>query len=111
KQVMGIQTDSTPLEEPKNPDSCNVFNIYKLVASEEQIEQMRQNYEAGGYGYGHAKQDLYELLIEKYQVERERFVHYMENREELDAALKKGAEKARTVARGVLNRVRKTLGY
>lgn len=111
KQVMGIQTDSTPLEEPKNPDSCNVFNIYKLVASEEQIKRMRQNYEAGGYGYGHAKQDLYELLVEKYQVERERFAHYMENREELDAALEKGAEKARTVARGVLNRVRETLGY
>lgn len=111
KQVMGIQTDSTPLEEPKNPDSCNVFNIYKLVASEEQIKQMRQNYEGGGYGYGHAKQDLYELLVEKYQVERERFAHYMENRDELDAALEIGAGKARKVARGVLDRVRETLGY
>ncbi|HLS29913.1 MAG TPA: tryptophan--tRNA ligase [Flavobacteriaceae bacterium] len=111
KQVMHIQTDSTPLEEPKNPDDCNVFNIYKLVASDEQIKQMRENYEAGGYGYGHAKQALYELLVEKYQVERERFAHYMKNREKLDAALEKGAEKARIVARGVLNRVRETLGY
>lgn len=111
KQVMGIQTDSTPLEEPKNPDSCNVFNIYKLIASEDQTKEMRQKYEAGGYGYGHAKQALYELLVEKYQVERERFAHYMENREELDVALEKGAEKARVVARGVLDRVREKLGY
>ena len=63
KQIMGIATDSTPLEEPKDPDTCNVFALYKIMASEEQIVKMRKNYEAGGYGYGHAKQALFELVF------------------------------------------------
>ncbi|MCC4212139.1 tryptophan--tRNA ligase [Leeuwenhoekiella parthenopeia] len=111
KQVMGIQTDSTPLEEPKNPDTCNVFNLYKVIASEAEVAQMRQNYLGGNYGYGHAKQALYELLVEKYAKEREAYSYYMNNLEEVDAALEKGAEKAREVANGVLNRVREKLGY
>ncbi|MBA80047.1 MULTISPECIES: tryptophan--tRNA ligase [unclassified Leeuwenhoekiella] len=111
KQVMGIQTDSTPLEEPKNPDTCNVFNLYKVIASEAQVAEMRQNYLAGNYGYGHAKQALYELLVEKYAKQREAYNYYMNNLEEVDAALEKGAEKAREVANGVLNRVREKLGY
>ena len=111
KQVMGIQTDSTPLEEPKNPDTCNVFNLYKVIASEAEVAQMRQNYLGGNYGYGHAKQALYELLAEKYAKEREAYSYYMNNLEEVDAALEKGAEKAREVANGVLNRVREKLGY
>ena len=111
KQVMGIQTDSTPLEEPKDPDTCNVFNLYKIIASEEQVAQMRQNYLGGNYGYGHAKQALYELLVGKYQQQREAYHYYMNNLEEIDAALEKGAEKARKVANDVLNRVRTKLGY
>jgi len=111
KQVMGIQTDSTPLEEPKNPDTCNVFNLYKVIASEAQVAEMRQNYLGGNYGYGHAKQALYELLVEKYAKQREAYNYYMNNLEEVDAALEKGAEKAREVANGVLNRVREKLGY
>ena len=111
KQVMGIQTDSTPLEEPKNPDTCNVFNLYKIIASEAETAQMRKNYLGGNYGYGHAKQALYELLVEKYAKQREAYNYYMNNLEEVDAALEKGAEKAREVANGVLNRVREKLGY
>lgn len=111
KQVMSIETDSTPLEEPKNPDTCNVFNIYKLIASAEQTQAMRQNYEAGGFGYGHAKKALYELLLEKYAEPRKRFAYYMENKQELDDALEIGAEKARKIARQTLKRVRETLGY
>lgn len=111
KQIMTIQTDSKPLEEPKNPDTCNVFNIYKLVASPEQVAKMRQNYERGGYGYGHAKKELFELLKKKYAEERERFSYFIENRDELDAALKKGAGKASKVANNVLQRVREKLGY
>ena len=111
KQVMGIQTDSTPLEEPKDPDTCNVFNLYKVIASEEQVAQMRQNYLGGNYGYGHAKQALYELLVDKYEKQREAYHYYMNNLEEIDAALEKGAEKARKVANDVLNRVRTKLGY
>ena len=111
KQVMKIETDSTPLEEPKNPDTCNLFALYKLVANEEQIAQMRANYEGGGYGYGHAKQAFYELLIEKFGKERALYNHYMENLNEIDKALAIGAEKAKKVADNVLSRVRTKVGY
>ncbi|MDG3583313.1 tryptophan--tRNA ligase [Galbibacter pacificus] len=111
KQVMGIKTDSIPLEAPKNPDTCNVFGIYKLLASEEQIAEMRKNYEEGGYGYGHAKQALYELINHKFATERERFNYYMENLTEVDEALAIGAEKAKKVANATLARVRSKIGY
>ena len=111
KQVMGIQTDSTPLEEPKNPDTDNVFALYKLMASDEQIATMRANYEGGNYGYGHAKQALYELIITKFADERTKYNHYMENLNEVDEALAIGAKKARKVASAVLNRVREKMGY
>lgn len=111
KNLMKIITDSTPMEEPKNPDICNVFNIYKLLASEEQVAQMRKNYEGGDYGYGHAKQALYELILEKYAEERERFNYYMENLDELHKKLEKGEEKAAEIATKTLGRVRKVLGY
>ena len=111
KQIMGIKTDSTPLEEPKNPDTDNVFALYKLLASEEQIAEMRANYEGGNYGYGHAKQALYELIIEEFADIRTKYNHYMENRHEIDAALSIGAEKARLVAQDVLKRVRDKVGY
>ena len=111
KQIMSIATDSTPLEDPKNPDTCNVFALYKIVGNTEQVAQMRKNYEAGNYGYGHAKQALFELLIEKYATQRERFNHYMDNLDEVDAALKVGQEKATKTANDVLKRVRVKLGY
>lgn len=111
KQVMTIETDSTPLEEPKNPDTCNVFAIYKLLATEEQTLQMRANYEGGNYGYGHAKQALFELITDKFKTEREKYRHYMENPAEVDVLLKKGAEKAAVTANTVLKRVREKLGY
>lgn len=111
KQVMSIQTDSKGLEEPKDPDTCHVFGLYKVIASAEQTAEMRKKYEAGGFGYGHAKQALFELLIEKYAKQREAYTYYMNNLDEIDAALEKGAEKARKVADEVLARVRKKLGY
>ena len=111
KQIMSIETDSTPLEDPKNPDTDNVFALYKLLASPEQIEEMRQNYLNGGYGYGHAKQALYELVLEKYADARVKFNELMEDKETLDAFLENGAFKAREVAQGVLKRVRKQLGF
>lgn len=111
KQIMKIKTDSTPLEEPKNPDTCNLFALYKLIASEDQVAEMRANYLAGNYGYGHAKQAFYELLIEKFSEERARYNYFMENKEEVDKALAIGAEKARVVAGNVLKRVREKLGY
>jgi tryptophanyl-tRNA synthetase len=111
KQIMGIQTDSTPLEEPKDPDTCHVFAIYKLLATPDQIEEMRSNYLKGGFGYGHAKQALYELILEKFATVRERYNYFMENKEEIDKALAIGAVKARKVANEVLDRTRKKLGY
>lgn len=111
KQIMGIETDSTPLEEPKNPDTCNVFNLYKILAKADQVKVMRENYLKGGYGYGHAKQALFEVIVEKYASPRERFNYYLENLNEVDAALALGAEKARKVASEVLKRVRNKVGY
>jgi len=111
KQIMGIKTDSTPLEDPKNPDTCNSFALYKLLASEEEILTMRANYQGGNYGYGHAKQALFELIIEKFAEQRTRYNYFMENLNEIDKALAKGSIKAHLVADEVLARVRKTLGY
>jgi len=111
KQVMSIQTDSTPLEDPKNPDTDNVFSIYKLLATPEQTEAMRVNYLAGNYGYGHAKQALYELILEKFATVREKYQYYMANLAEVDAALKTGSDKAAVIANDVLKRVREKLGY
>jgi len=111
KNVMAIVTDSTPLEEPKNPDTCNVFAIYKLLANEAQIKEMRANYEGGNYGYGHAKQALYELIVERYAKEREAYNYYMENLDELHAKLEKGEAKATEIANKTLEKVRKVLGF
>lgn len=111
KVVMSIVTDATPLEAPKNPDTCNVFALYKLLASTDEIAVMRENYRKGGYGYGHAKTALYELILTKFGKQRELYTYYMNNRNELDAKLQIGAEKARKIARTTLSRVREKLGY
>lgn len=111
KQVMSIETDSTPMEEPKNPDTCNVFALYKLLAPSEEIKAMRANYQGGNYGYGHAKQALYEVILEKFAAPRERYNYYMENLIEVDKALGLGAAKAMITANSVIKRVRTKLGY
>ena len=111
KQIMTIQTDSKSIESPKDTESCNVFNLYKLLASEAQVSVLKQKYEEGNFGYGHAKQELYELICKKFKSEREKFNHLIENREIIESELNKGAEKARTIAREVLQRVRQNIGY
>jgi tryptophanyl-tRNA synthetase len=111
KVIMSIVTDATPLEAPKNPDTCNVFALYKLLASKEAIEEMRANYAKGGYGYGHAKTALYELMLVKFKTQREKYNYYMNNRNELDAKLQVGADKARVIAKATLKRVREKLGF
>ncbi|MBF2707280.1 tryptophan--tRNA ligase [Flavobacterium soyangense] len=111
KQVMSIETDSTPLEAPKNPDTCNAFAIYSLLATSEQIAAMRANYLGGNYGYGHSKQALFELIVERFKTEREKYNYFMNNLSEVDSLLKTGAEKAGIVANGVLGRVRSKLGF
>jgi len=111
KQIMSIQTDSIPLEEPKDWSNCNCFAIYSLLADDNAITEMKASYENGNYGYGHAKQALYELILERFAEARERYNYYMANLNEVDAALKVGAEKASGVAKKVLNRVREKVGY
>ena len=111
KQIMSIATNSTPLEDPKDWKTCNCFAIFTLVADEQQIAKMKDDYERGGYGYGHAKQALFDLLKDKFSTERTRYNHYMNNLSEIDEALTIGAEKAKVVADTVLKRVRTRVGY
>lgn len=111
KQIMSIVSDSTPLEEPKNPDTCNVFALYKLLAENDQIIEMQENYKRGGYGFGHAKQALFELILTKFEKERIDFNRLMSNQTSIDSALQVGAKKARIVAKDVLKRIRSKVGY
>ncbi|MFY8165690.1 MAG: tryptophan--tRNA ligase [Sediminibacterium sp.] len=111
KVVMGIITDAKTLEEPKDPATCNVFKLYQLLANSEQLEQMRTNYLAGNYGYGHAKTALLQLILEKFASARNDYDRFMSDRTMLDAELKKGEDKARAIASVVLQRVRGKLGF
>ena len=110
-QIMSIVSDSTPLEEPKDPSKCATFALYKLIANESETDQMRKNYLAGNYGYGHAKQALFELILTKFAEPREKFSALMADKSQIDTALKIGAEKAKLVAEEVLKRVRTKVGY
>lgn len=110
KRILSISSDSTPLEEPKNPDACNVFNLYQLLAEPSDIQTMRSNYLAGGYGYGHAKQALFELICSKFANERIRYAYYMSNPMEVERILLEGSQRAKAVANPVLKRVRESLG-
>jgi tryptophanyl-tRNA synthetase len=112
KKVVGsIVTDSTPLEEPKDPDTCNVFKLYSLMGTEVQIKTLRENYLGGNYGYGHAKKALLELILDKFSKERIAFDSFMSNPAEIEKNLAAGEEKAKAVAMELLNRVREKLGF
>ena len=111
KQVMGIQTDSTPIDQPKDYETCNVFKLYSLIADKKSINSLKEKYTKGGFGYGHAKTELLNYILSNFSSEREKFDYYMSNKEELEAVLKIGSEKADKVAQKVLSRVREKLGY
>lgn len=111
KQIMSIETDSKALEDPKDPETCNVFALYRLLGDEAEVETMRANYLAGGYGYGHAKQALFDLIIRKFQTQREKYWYLMSHQDEIISALEQGEKRARAYAQTVLSRVRKTIGY
>ena len=111
KTIKSIISDSTLLEDPKKPDQDVTFRLYSLLATPAETAAMRQRYEAGGYGYGHAKQALYELILRRFATERERFDFYMSNLPELDAALTVGAKRAQQYGAGVLAKVRQRVGY
>jgi tryptophanyl-tRNA synthetase len=111
KQINSIVTDSLELEEPKDPDTCNAYTLYALLANDEQTAKMRDNYTAGGWGYGHTKKAILELILENFKEEREKYNYYMENTAELDKVLAEGAAKAKVIADSVLTKVREKTGY
>jgi len=111
KKVMSIVTDAKTVEEPKNADSCIVYQIFSLVAGQNEDLEMRRNLEGGNYGYGTAKQVLFEKLMSNFASEREKFNHFFNDRTVVGNELKKGAEKARDISGPVLARVRKNLGF
>ena len=111
KNIMSIVTDSTPMEEPKDPDTCNVFAIYKILGTQTQTEELRKKYLAGNYGYGHAKQELFELIIDIFSTEREKYDLLINNPSEIERLLEEGEQKAREIAKEVLGRVRNKLGF
>ncbi len=111
KNINTIVTDSTPLEEPKNPDTCTVFKLYSLIADASQTVELRNKYLAGGFGYGHAKMALFSLVLEKYASERRTFDYFMNHPQELEINLLEGEKKARIFARELLGKVRGKLGF
>ena len=106
-----IITDNTPLEEPKNPNSATVYQLYKLLASDEEAKTMSDKLKAGGYGWGHAKKELLEKVVSSFSEERAKFEHYQNNPKEVEEVLMEGAQKAKKVAKATLERVRNSLGY
>lgn len=111
KNVNSIITDSTALEDPKDPDTCTVFKLFSLIAQKEQTADLRKKYLEGNFGYGHAKKEFLQLILEKYAEERRLFDYYMSNPIALNQILETGEAKARDVAFNVLNRVREKLGF
>ena len=111
KQIMSIQTDSTSLEEPKEFQNCNVFKIFKLIADENQTNEIKNKYQSGGYGYGHAKTDLLNIILEKYKDNRSKFDYLMSNKKEIDLILSEGSKKAEIIATQVIKRVKTKLGF
>jgi len=111
KVIMAVVTDSKGLEEPKDPASDNVFALYNLIGTAAQTAELRTQYLAGNFGYGHAKTALLELILDHFKNEREAYNHYMSDRTSLKAELKKGEDKARTIGTPVLDRVRAVMGF
>lgn len=111
KNVNAIITDSTALEDPKDPDTCTVFKLYSLMATPTQTQTLRAQYLGGNFGFGHAKKELLDLLLTKFSEERAQFDFFMNHPEEIESRLLAGEEKARRIATPLLNKVREKLGF
>lgn len=111
KVIMSIITDSTPLEDPKNPDTCNVFKIYELLGSTQQIQSLRDQYLNGGFGYGHAKTALFELILDSFKTQRESYSSLIQNDALLEKELQTGEAKAQAMANDKLKQIRNAIGY
>ena len=110
KKVMRIVTDSKALEEPKDPDACPVFALYKLVASPAETAEMAEKYRAGGYGYGHAKKELARALLEYLEPMRKRRAELLNDVGEIERILLDGAKRAKAVAKTTMEEVRDAVG-
>jgi len=110
KAIMRIKTDSTPLEEPKNPETCSVFELYGLFATPDRVEDLAARYRAGGMGYGHAKQELFEVMEAHFAEPRDRFQHYLAHPEVINDILSDGGKRAKSVAATTLSRLRSAVG-
>ena len=111
KQIMKIQTQSLSVEEPKNPDQCNVFKLFKIIGSDEETEKLRARYTNGGMGYGEAKELLYNQTLNRFSKNRELFFELTANRDKVEQLLLEGASKARKQAQNVLKRFRARVGF
>ncbi|MGL4562173.1 MAG: tryptophan--tRNA ligase, partial [Brevinema sp.] len=110
KAIMSITTDSTPIEEPKEFETCIIYNMYKLFATKEQLTQMQINYKNGNYGYGHAKLELLEMMLTFFKPARQIMTDLNNNHDEVEKLMKLGAEKARTLSQKKIRQVRKAVG-
>jgi tryptophanyl-tRNA synthetase len=111
KQIKKIVTDSIPVEEPKEAENCNVYKLYKLVATEQESVVMKENYAKGGYGYGHAKKELYNIILEKFKQQRLLYNQYIGNKSYLEEQLLIGEKKASFIANETLATIRTKLGF
>ena len=111
KQIMKIQTQSLSVEEAKNPDECNVFKLFKIIASDDEVKKLHLRYTKGGIGYGEAKELLYHEILNRFSINREKFFELTNNRDRVEDLLLEGAIKARKQAQKVLKRVRSRVGY
>ena len=110
KRVMGIVTDSTPLEDPKDPDGSTIVALYRLFATPDEVRAMEEEFRAGGVGYGHFKQRLFEAIHDHFAPMRERREEILRDPGYVDEVLRRGAERARELAAGTMERVRKAVG-
>ena len=107
---MGIVTDSTPVDQPKNPDTCNVFQLYRLLATPAEIADLKEKYQKGGYGYGDAKKLLLEKIMETFEPYRKKRIELEADLGYVDRVLREGADRARIEAKKTLDEVRKKIG-
>ena len=111
KQIMKIETQSLSIEDPKDPEKCNVFKLFKLIASKEETKKLHSMYTKGGMGYGEAKEKLYNETLTRFSSNRQLFFELINNRDKVEGLLIEGASKARKQAQNVLKRVRARVGF
>ena len=111
KQIMKIETQSLAVEDPKIPEECNVFKLFEVVAPESDVKLLKKEYLKGGVGYGEAKEELFNKILQRFSVNREKYFELLENKDKVEALLLTGAQKARKQAQKVLKRVRSRVGF